>query len=207
MVEVELRLPLIRFMSCSLSSSIGNYYMDNLRPGGATRGSVEHSEGKSEESVVAIPGFLCGSLHLCRLRTEGLVPVSKYWTYRSHAGVYGPSKPSSLSSIDACLKSIALLAVLGEKLGRVPWSTQTNWEVELGSLFLRSISIRPTLLITCERLPRMRTVCSKRTLGIRWLEWEAYISCWLGFPLQGVHRFESSRLSYMSNHLFVATIK
>jgi hypothetical protein len=35
-------------------------------------------------------GFVCGSPHLCQLRTEGLVPVSKYWTYRSHAGDIGP---------------------------------------------------------------------------------------------------------------------
>jgi hypothetical protein len=27
------------------------------------------------------------------------------------------------------------------------------------------------------------------------------VACWSGFPLQGVHRFESSRLSDMSNHL------
>jgi hypothetical protein len=36
---------------------------------------------------------------------------------------------------------------------------------------------------------------------------EAYVSCWLGLPLQGVHRFESSRLSDMNNHLFVTAIK
>jgi hypothetical protein len=41
-------------------------------------GSVEHSKGKGRESVVAILRFLCGSPRLCRLRTEGLVPVSKY---------------------------------------------------------------------------------------------------------------------------------
>jgi hypothetical protein len=41
-------------------------------------GSVDHSEGKDGESVVAIPGFLCCSPCLCRLMTEGLVPVSKY---------------------------------------------------------------------------------------------------------------------------------
>jgi hypothetical protein len=52
--------------------------MDNLRPGGAISGSVEHSEGNDGESVVAILRFLCGSPRLCRLRTEGLVPVSKY---------------------------------------------------------------------------------------------------------------------------------
>jgi hypothetical protein len=32
------------------------------------------------------------------------------------------------------------------------------------------------------------------------------VACWLGFSLQGVHRFESPRLSYMSNRLFVAVI-
>jgi hypothetical protein len=39
---------------------------------------VEHSEGKGGESAVVIPRFLCGSPRLCRLRTEGLVSVSKY---------------------------------------------------------------------------------------------------------------------------------
>jgi hypothetical protein len=39
------------------------------RPGGASRGSVEHWEGKGRESVVAIPRFLCGSPRSCRLRT------------------------------------------------------------------------------------------------------------------------------------------
>jgi hypothetical protein len=39
---------------------------------------MEHSKGKGGESVVAIPRFLCGSPRLRRLRTEGLVPVSKY---------------------------------------------------------------------------------------------------------------------------------
>jgi hypothetical protein len=41
-------------------------------------GLVEHSEGKGGESVMVILRFLCGSSRLCRLRTEGLVPVSKY---------------------------------------------------------------------------------------------------------------------------------
>jgi hypothetical protein len=30
------------------------------------------------------------------------------------------------------------------------------------------------------------------------------VACWSGFPLEGVHRFESPRLSDMSNRLFVA---
>jgi hypothetical protein len=52
-------------------------------------GPVEHYEGKGGESVVAIPRFLCGSPRLCQLRTEGLLPVSKYRTYRSHVGDMG----------------------------------------------------------------------------------------------------------------------
>jgi hypothetical protein len=48
--------------------------------------------------------------------------------------------------------------------------------------------------------------CRKRTLGVHGLAWEAYVSYWSGFPLQGVHRFESPRLSDMSNRLFVVVI-
>jgi hypothetical protein len=57
---------------------------------GQLGGSVKHSERKGGESVVAITRFLCGSSRLCRLRTEGLVPVSKYQTYQSHSGDMGP---------------------------------------------------------------------------------------------------------------------
>jgi hypothetical protein len=170
-------------------------------------GPVEHSEGKGGESVVTIPRFLCGSPRLCWLRTDELVPVSKYWTYRSHAGVYGPSKPSSLSSTDAWLKHTASLVGLGEKLRRVPRTTQSGWEVESGALFLRRSSIRPTLLTTHRRLPRTGAARRKCTPSVRGLAWEAHVSCWLGFPLQGVHQFESPWLSDMSNRLFVDAIK
>jgi hypothetical protein len=54
-----------------------------------------------------------------------------------------------------------------------------------------------------ERLSHTRTTRRKRTPGVCRLEWEAYVACWSGFPLQGVHRFESPRLSDMSNRLFV----
>jgi hypothetical protein len=45
---------------------------------GYLSGPVEHSKGNGGESVVAILEFLYGSPRLCRLRTEGFVPVSKY---------------------------------------------------------------------------------------------------------------------------------
>jgi hypothetical protein len=60
-----------------------------------------------------------------------------------------------------------------------------------GALFLRSSRVRPTLLMACEMLPHMGTACRKHMPGIRGLVWEAYVSCWSGFPLQGVYRFES----------------
>jgi hypothetical protein len=82
MVEVKWRPPLARFRVCSLTSSIGNYWLlifDKIETGRSHLGGlVEHSEGKGRESAVAILRFLCGSPHLCRLRTEGLVSMSKY---------------------------------------------------------------------------------------------------------------------------------
>jgi hypothetical protein len=38
-----------------------------------------------------------------------------------------------------------------------------------------------------ERLSGTGTARRKRTPGVRGLEWEAYVSCWSDFPLQGVH--------------------
>jgi hypothetical protein len=53
--------------------------LDKIEIGrGHLGGPVEYSEGKCGESAVPILRFLCGSPCLCQLRTEGLVPVSKY---------------------------------------------------------------------------------------------------------------------------------
>jgi hypothetical protein len=54
-----------------------------------------------------------------------------------------------------------------------------------------------------ERLSRSGSAHIKHMPGMRGLEWEAYVAYWSGFPLQGVHRFESPQLSDMSNRLFV----
>jgi hypothetical protein len=83
------------------------------------------------------------------------------------------------------------MAVLGEKLGGGPVDHLAKLGVVSGALFLRSSRVRPTLLLACERLPRMGTARRKHTSGVRGLVWKAYVSCWSGFPLQGVHRFES----------------
>jgi hypothetical protein len=42
-----------------------------------------------------------------------------------------------------------------------------------------------------ERLSRTGTAHRKHTPNVRGLKWESYVACWSGFPLQGVHRFES----------------
>jgi hypothetical protein len=57
-----------------------------------------------------------------------------------------------------------------------------------------------------EWLSHTETARRKHTPGMCGLEWEAYVACCLGFPLQGVYRFESPQLSDMSNRLFVAII-
>jgi hypothetical protein len=45
---------------------------------GQVGGLVEHSEVKSGKNVVAIPRFLYGSPHLCRLRTGHFDPDGKF---------------------------------------------------------------------------------------------------------------------------------
>jgi hypothetical protein len=80
--------------------------------------------GKVGERFVEIRHLQGSSPHLCQLRTDGLAPTSKCWMYRSHAGVYGPNKPSSLSSTEGWLKPTASLVGLGETLGIDPWIGQ-----------------------------------------------------------------------------------
>jgi hypothetical protein len=169
-------------------------------------GSVEHSEGKGRESIVAISRFLCGSPHLCRLKTEGLVPVIKYWTYRSHA-----SDMSPVSLVACCRQMFAFHYYFNGYVGRETgwWTCGSLSRARgcVGRLFLGSSRVHPTLLVACKRLSYTGTTRRKHTLGVCRLAWEAYVSCWSGFPLHGVHQFESLRLLDMSNRLFVAAIK
>jgi hypothetical protein len=63
--------------------------------------------------------------------------------------------------------------------------------IVLGAPFLGSSGICLNLSTPRERLPCTGTARRKRTSGVRGLVWEAYVSCWSDFLLQGVHRFES----------------
>jgi hypothetical protein len=99
------------------------------------------------------------------------------------------------------------MVVLREKLGGRPADHSVGLWIVSGAFFLRSSRVHPMLLVACKRLSHTGTARRKRTPGVRGLVWEAYVSCWSGFPLQDVYRFESPRLSDMSNRLFVAAIK
>jgi hypothetical protein len=65
----------VRFRACSLNSSVGKCCLDNLRPGGAFRGKGRQLVGEWYVESQHLQGC---SPNLCRLRTDGLVPVSKY---------------------------------------------------------------------------------------------------------------------------------
>jgi hypothetical protein len=62
------------------------------------------------------------------------------------------------------------MAVLGEKLGGGPMDHSAGTGIMTGALFLGSSRVHPTLLMACERLPRMWTTYKKRTRGVRGLE-------------------------------------
>jgi hypothetical protein len=59
------------------------------RPGGASRGVSRTLERGGGESAEAIPRFLCGSPHMCRLRPRRFGPDGKPWVVCwSHIGVF-----------------------------------------------------------------------------------------------------------------------
>jgi hypothetical protein len=118
-------------------------------------GPVKHSEGKGGESVVYILRFLCGSPRLCRLRTEGLVPVGKYWTYRSHA--------DDMSPVSWCSYVITWPKPLSPT-PRLSWGRGMRWpKTTTVPVCLRSPRLLPgvgvcfVLVGTSERLPTWNT--------------------------------------------------
>jgi hypothetical protein len=84
------------------------------------------------------------------------------------------------------------MVVLGEKLGSGPADHSVGLGDVLGAHFLGCSRVRPTLLMACERLAHTGTAHRKHTPGVRGLMWEAYVSCGSGFPMRGVHLFEST---------------
>jgi hypothetical protein len=140
---------------------------------------------------------------LCRLRTDGLAPVSEYWAYRSHLGDMG-----SINLVACCQWMFGFHYCFNSCVRReTGWWTCRSLSQARGcvrSPFLGSSRVHPTLMMAFGRLPRTWTAHRKQTQGIHELAWEVYVSCVSGFSVHGVHWFESPRLSNMSNRLFVA---
>jgi hypothetical protein len=83
---------------------------------GPLGGKGRPSVGKVREWYVESRHLQGCSPRLCRLRT----PVSKHWTYGSHTGIYGPSKPSSWLPPNAWLCPHYFIGWLGRETGYGP---------------------------------------------------------------------------------------
>jgi hypothetical protein len=176
---------------------LGRFWL-NGRPPGPLGRKWRPSFGKVREWYVESQHLQGCSPHICWLRTDGLAPRSKYWTYWSHAGVYGPSKPSNLSSTKAWLKSTASLVGSGEKLSTDPRIGQPRAANCVGSPFSQE-QWDPSKSVNDSRRVAIRGPHKIHMVeGHTWTERGKHVACWPGFPLQGVHRFESPRLSDMS---------
>jgi hypothetical protein len=80
-------------------------------------GSGGPSVGKGGECDVEGRHIQGCSPYRHRLRIDGLVPVSKYWTYWSHAGVMGLISPVAGHQRKVGFAPIASMVALWEKLG------------------------------------------------------------------------------------------
>jgi hypothetical protein len=141
---------------------------------------------------------------LCRLRTDGLAPASKYWTYRSHVG-----NMSLISLVVYRQQRVPLLPLLQQ----LAW--ERKWVWTHGSISHRAVDyvkssfsqeqwLCPQLLMTSWKVD-MRW---PREIRMVWdytrTEHEIRVTCWSSFSLQSIHRFESPGLLDISNHLFMA---
>jgi hypothetical protein len=152
--------------------SRGYDYLLLLDRAGHVGGSVEHSEGKSGESDVAIPMFLCGSPRPCQLRT---VPFWPRWQALSCVLTacrifMGPDKPSSFCNY---LVELHLPA----SCGAFTFGGRMRLRAKISS---REQGPDFDLVGTCERFSYVRTS-----------ESQAYGVLVRFFPLQGVYLFES----------------
>jgi hypothetical protein len=131
------------------------------------------------------------STRLCRLRTDGLAPASKYWTYWSHAGDMVPLSLVAGHQQKIGFAPTTSMAVSGEKLGTDPRISQLTYCGLCWETFFSGAVALPNSIDDYVKGCYALTVCNVCGMLV-------------GFLLQGVHRFESLRLSDMSNRLFAA---
>jgi hypothetical protein len=203
MVEVEWMLPLTRFRVCSLFRSIGNCWMDNLRPSGALRWKVgDRRLGMSGSVIWQASTSKIVAPHVS-VKDRWVGHVSKYWTYRSHADDMGPVSLVLYHQQELVLSTL-LQWLCWERnwdgsRGPLSWVERWSWEHFFSEAVHPSNPVEDSWKVDIHGPHEVRMVESHT-----WTEREKHVACWSGFPLQGVHRFESSRLLDISNHLFVA---
>jgi hypothetical protein len=162
--------------------------------------------GRSGSGYVARRHLQGYSPRLSRLRTDGLAPVSNYWTYRSHAGDMSP-----VSLVVGCQQKFDFSPLLHWLLWERSWvrthASDDRHAVDcVGSPSSRVQWICWDLSTTVWKV----TICGSREIRMvvdhMRTEREKRVAYWSDFPLQGVHRFESPWLSDMGNRLFVTVI-
>jgi hypothetical protein len=145
---------------------------------GQVGGSVEHSEGKSGGSVMAILRFLCGSPRLCRLRTGHFGPNGIPWfvlaAYRVLMGLSKPSSPiTTLSNRPSLLRGGLLEGEWDSREWRPGWAllgAKTSSREQRPDFYIVGTS---PMVIIHETPGAMRTTCRS------------------GSPLVGCIQFES----------------
>jgi hypothetical protein len=141
------------------------------------------SLGESGGSLIGKGGQWDVKSQWCRLRTDGLAPTSKYWTYWSHAGNMGSVNRCSWLAIDAWLYPYCFNVCCGRETEYGPTDRLADvlW-IGTESFFLRSSSSVQRCWWLCKMLPHMGTTHRKCTSGVHGLAREAYVSCVSGFP-------------------------
>jgi hypothetical protein len=185
------RLPLVRFRVCSISSSIGNYWIDILRPGGALRWKVETVVGKVREWYVESWHFQGCSPRLCRLRTNGLTHTIKYWMYGSHTDNMDPVSIVADRQQKVGFIPTTSLVDSGEKLGMDPRIDQPACCGLCREPFFSGAVVLLNSIDDYVKVCYALIAWDTYDLGpyMDWA-WDVY-GVLVRFPLQGVHRFES----------------
>jgi hypothetical protein len=113
------------------------------------------------------------SPHLCRLRTYGLAPTSKYWMCQSHAGVYEPNKHSNWLPTDVWLCHHCFNGWLRRETGyrTTDRSAGVLW-IMSGTPFLRSSGPAQLCCWLCKRLLYVDHVRHVWSMDIRGLSME-----------------------------------
>jgi hypothetical protein len=125
-------------------------------------------------------------------------PVSKYWMYRSHAGDVGPVILVPWRQHRVALPPLLQWLVQERNWVRTRRSVNRRAVDCVGSPFSQEQWLCPSLLMISWKVAIRRPREIHMIEGHKQTEREKRVVCRSGFPLQGVHRFESPWLLDMS---------